>query len=75
MFGSNTGILNVFVDDRHGNNKTDYNRSLVWRESGSKGKKWFQGVKTINSQSKFKIVIESVIKKTFYGNIGETKHK
>ena len=66
MYGSNTGTLNIYMDEysKIGDSLVQGKRTLMWKSTGTKAKKWFQGRKTINAQNKyFKIEFEGVIGK------------
>ena len=68
MFGSNTGTLNIYMDEynKTGDPLGQTNRTLIWKSTGTKAKKWFQGRKTINANEKyFKIVFEGVLGKSY----------
>ena len=68
MFGSNTGTLNIYMDEynKTGDPLVQTNRTLIWKSTGTKAKKWFQGRKTINANEKyFKIVFEGVLGKSY----------
>ena len=70
MYGSYTGDLNVWMDEysKIGDSLTQTKRTLIWKSVGTKGKKWFQGRKTVNAQNKyFKIEFEGVIGKPYSG--------
>lgn len=77
MFGSNTGTLNVWMDEYTiiDDAFVHSNQMLIWKSTGSKGKNWFQGRKTINSDNKyFRIVFEGVIGKSYSeATIGKRK--
>ncbi len=68
MFGSKVGSLNIYMDEY---NKIDgllvqSNRTLAWKSTGTKAKKWFEGRKIINGNDKyFKIVFEGVLGKSY----------
>jgi hypothetical protein len=64
MFGTDTGSLNLYLDNQYSEVFSKYNRSLIWKTSGSKGKKWIQGRKTIKAETDFKIVFEAVTGKS-----------
>jgi hypothetical protein len=70
MFGSKTGSLNIYMDEysKIGDTLVQGKRTLMWKSTGTKAKKWFQGRKTINAQNKyFKIEFEGVIGKSNSG--------
>lgn len=72
MFGRDIDTLNVYADYYYnGNDVSKYNRTLIWRLSGTKGNKWLQGRKTINATSDFKVVFEGVVGKSYLGDIGK----
>ena len=68
MFGSNTGSLNLWMDEYSKISSTlvEGNRTLMWKATGTKAKKWIQGRKTIiGDQKYFKILFEGVLGKAY----------
>ena len=61
MFGADVETLNVYLDQYQTSTSTTFNRTLIWKKTGSYGRKWYEATKTILSNVPWKITFEGVI--------------
>ena len=70
MFGKKLDRLNVYLDKYLTTNiNDDFNRTLIWSKLGTQGRKWFEGRKTINSNTPWKITYEGIVGQEYSSDI------
>ena len=69
MFGEDIDTLNIYLDQHESQLiSSKFNRTLIWKKTGSQGNKWIEGRKTIISILPWKITFEGVVG---YGHLGD----
>jgi len=69
MFGEDIDTLNIYLDEHESQLiSSNFNRTLIWKKTGSQGNKWVEGRKTIISNSSWKITFEGVVG---FGHLGD----
>ena len=70
MFGADVDTLNIYLDQYQSTTSAEFNRTLIWKKTGSYGRKWYEARKTILSNVPWKITFEGrVNKETILGDI------
>jgi hypothetical protein len=70
MSSEDVDTLNFYVDQFDSVNSTSFNRTLLWKRTGSLAKKWFEFKRTLRNSKPWRIVFEGVVGKSSLSDIG-----
>jgi len=70
MFGEDINTLNIYLDEHESQLiSSKFNRTIIWKKTGSQGNRWKEGRKSIISNSFWKITFEGVVGNGHLGDI------
>ena len=69
MYGADVDTLNIYIDQFDAVSSTSFNRTLLWKRTGSFARKWYETKRTIRSSKPWRIVFEGVVGKSYLGDI------